>query len=217
MAGRPVLILGEIYDPTVHPSHPIAPGGPPLGIWGGGGVGNYPDAGFPGQQPGGPVRPWGPINYPDQGLPGQQPRPSHPIYIPGYPPLQIWGGGGVGNYPDAGFPGPQPGQPPRPWGPINYPDQSLPGNQPYPDQSLPPGPSHPIVIPWPPGEQPPTDGNGLHPTHPIVIPPPQEGSGEGETKKVLLYVYIPAPVDQGCWFLMEVPVTPPPTEAQPKG
>src|SRR3982750_310167 len=29
------------------------------------------------------------------------------------------------------------GEPPRPWGPINYPDQGLPGNQPYPDQGLP--------------------------------------------------------------------------------
>lgn len=90
------------------PSHPIAPGGPsprpwgpiyypdqglpqpPLGIWGGGGVGDYIDAGFPGPQPGQPPRPWGPINYPDQGLPGAQPpmggRPTHPIY---YPPV-IW-------------------------------------------------------------------------------------------------------------------------------
>src|SRR5260221_9937709 len=69
------------------PSHPIAPGGPPpqvsppifyppqvsppiyypsvppLGIWGGGGVGNYPDAGFPAPQP----------------PPGS---PTHPIVIP---------------------------------------------------------------------------------------------------------------------------------------
>ena len=86
-------------------------------------------------------------------------------------------------------------QPPRPWGPINYPDNSLPGNQPYPDQglpgsqprpdhSLPPFPSHPIYIP-PEGSPPPlgiwgpTDprpGFGLpgpqpHPEHPIVLPP----------------------------------------------
>lgn len=65
---------------------------PPPGIWGGGGVGDYIDAGFPGPQPGQPPRPWGPINYPDQGLPGAQPpmsgggRPTHPIY---YPPV-IW-------------------------------------------------------------------------------------------------------------------------------
>lgn len=78
-------------------AYPPTPGTPPLGIWGGGGVGNYPDAGFPGPQPGGPVypdqglpgqppRPWGPINYPDQGLPGAPGGPSHPIF---YPPV-IW-------------------------------------------------------------------------------------------------------------------------------
>lgn len=113
--------------PTGHPSHPWVPppgtpthpwvppsaggpGTPPLGIWGGGGVGNYPDAGFPGPQPGGPV------------------YPSHPIY---YPP-GIWGGGGIGNYPDAGFPGPQPGGPVYPSHPIYYPpviwDPSRPTN-----------------------------------------------------------------------------------------
>jgi len=72
------------WMPPYGPSHPIAPGGPPPGIWGP--IGNYPDAGFPGPQPGQPPRPWGPINYPDQGLPGNQPYPSHPIY---YPPV-IW-------------------------------------------------------------------------------------------------------------------------------
>jgi len=48
----------------------------------------YPDQGLPGQQPGQPPRPWGPINYPDQGLPGSGSggAPTHPIY---YPPV-IW-------------------------------------------------------------------------------------------------------------------------------
>jgi hypothetical protein len=46
-------------------------------------------------------------------------------------------------YPDQGLPG----QPPRPWGPINYPDQGLPGSQPRPDQGLPPFASHPIELP----------------------------------------------------------------------
>jgi len=55
------------------------------------------------------------------------------------------------NYPDQGLPG-QPGQPPRPWGPINYPDQGLPqpGQPPrpwgpinYPDQGLPGYQPHP--------------------------------------------------------------------------
>lgn len=86
-------------------------------------------------------------------------------------------------------------QPPRPWGPINYPDNSLPGNQPYPDQGLPkpplgiwgpgdPRPTLPIYIPPEGGPPPlgiwgPTDprpGWGLpgpqpHPEHPIVLPP----------------------------------------------
>jgi hypothetical protein len=82
------------------PTHPIAPGGPPLGIWGGPPL--YPDQGLPGQQPGvsHPIAPggrppgiWGgpPLYpdqglpgsqpHPDQGLPGSQPHPSHPIWI----------------------------------------------------------------------------------------------------------------------------------------
>jgi hypothetical protein len=99
-------------------------GGSPPGIWGGGGVGNYPDAGFPGPQPGGPTHIWGgPFDpprvwggkppYMDIGFPGPQP--------PGTPPLGIWGGSGVGDYIDAGGPGPQPGGPVRPTHPIYYP------------------------------------------------------------------------------------------------
>lgn len=91
-----------------HPSHPIwypglgiwggrppnyvdiggpGPQPPPLGIWGGSGVGDYIDAGFPGPQPGKPPQIWGgpyfppviwpgpgPLPYPDQGLPGAQPE-----------------------------------------------------------------------------------------------------------------------------------------------
>lgn len=145
------------------PTHPIAPGGhpPPLGIWGGGGVGNYPDAGFPGPQPGGPVHIWGGAPpYVDIGGPGPQPfpgrptqpiyyppgiwgggnvpMPNPPIYMPPTRPPGIWGGGGVGNYPDAGFPGPQPGGPTHIWG--------GPWQPPYPSQG--PGfPTNPIVIP----------------------------------------------------------------------
>lgn len=87
--------------PPYGPSHPIAPGGPPprpwgpieypdqglpqppLGIWGGGGVGNYPDAGFPGPQPGGPVRPTHPIFYPP--VIWDPSRPTNPIVNPGDP------------------------------------------------------------------------------------------------------------------------------------
>lgn len=184
--SQPFLALITPLPAGVGPSHPIAPGGqPPLGIWGGGGVGNYPDAGFPGPQPGAPGQPTHPIYnppYPSQG-PG---FPTNPI-APGGPPPGIWGGGGVGNYPDAGFPAPQPppgqpthpiapggqpGQPPQEgqggwvfspyygwvWEPAGsggkprppslpgagrHPDQSLPGAQPHPDQGLPGAQPHP--------------------------------------------------------------------------
>ena len=49
---------------------------PPLGIWGGSGVGDYIDAGFPGPQPGGPIHIWGGGgigDYIDAGFPGPQP------------------------------------------------------------------------------------------------------------------------------------------------
>ena len=62
---------------------PQPPGTPPLGIWGGGGVGNYPDAGFPGPQPGGPVRPTHPIYYPP--VIWDPARPANPIVNPGDP------------------------------------------------------------------------------------------------------------------------------------
>lgn len=77
---------------------------------------------------------------------------------------------GVGGGP---MPGGGGGQPPKPWGPINYPDQGLPGSQPHPDQGLP-------------GNQPypdqglPSGGGGGVPTFPIWGPPGMElppGSG----------------------------------------
>lgn len=97
-----------------HPSHPIwypglgiwggggvgnypdagfpAPQPPPLGIWGGGGVGNYPDAGFPGPQPGGPIGIWGGPYFPP--VIWDPARPTNPIVNPGDP-----------NNPAAGQPG----------------------------------------------------------------------------------------------------------------
>jgi hypothetical protein len=146
------------------PTHPIAPGGPPLGIWGGAPLPTptppiyYPP--YPSTGPGFPTHPiapggpplgiWGgPPLYPDQGLPGWQPRPSHPI-APGGRPPGIWGGPPL--YPDQGLPGPQP----IPTPPIYLPPGTIPGAK----------PEHPIYIPpsiWP--------SPGV-PTHPIVLPPP---------------------------------------------
>jgi hypothetical protein len=168
-----------------HPAHPIAPGGPPLGIWGGAPP-PYVDIGGPGSQPhpshpiapgGRPPGIWGgPPLYPDQGLPGRPPG--------------IWGG--APPYVDIGFPGQQPGvshpiapggRPPGIWGGApTYPDQGLPGPQPTPTPPiwLPPGsipdakPEHPIYIP-------PSSGVPGVPTHPIVLPPP----GTDEKPEVL--------------------------------
>lgn len=141
-----VLVQGYLLDP---PAGGGGGGSPPLGIWGGTPP-TWIDNTLPGNQPGGPVRPWGPINYPDQGLPGQQPRPWGPIF-----------------YPDQGLPGLQPGGPVRPWGPINYPDQGLPPVY-YPPVIWDPArPTNPIVNPGDPnnpgagqggGEQPPAQG-----------------------------------------------------------
>lgn len=153
------------------PSHPIAPGGGqpshpiynPPGIWGGGGVGPYPDQGLPGPQPGGgqPSHPIYNPPYPSQG-PG---FPTHPI-APGGSPPGTWGGSGQ-PFPTNPIvlPPIEPGGPPVViWGPINTPDQSLPG----------PGgrPSHPIInppLPPPPeegGKPPPDEGGwGYHPEY----------------------------------------------------
>jgi hypothetical protein len=71
------------------PTNPIAeppwgwggkpPQRPPLGFWGGSGVGDYIDAGGPGPQPGGPITIWGPIgDYIDAGFPEPQP-PLPPV------------------------------------------------------------------------------------------------------------------------------------------
>lgn len=69
------------------------------------------------------------------------------------------GGGGGGNYPDNTLPGPQP-PPGYPSHPIYWP--------PYPDNSLPPFPAHPIA---PGGGRPPG-----YPSHPIFYPPyPDQG------------------------------------------
>jgi hypothetical protein len=118
MAAIPVTFQGILFysDTGVgggpmpggpHPAHPIAPGGPPPGYWGGSAP-PYPDQGLPGQPPGY----WGGVAppYPDQGLPGQPPRPSQggpfptnpivlPPYQPGGPPVTIWPSPGHPSHP----------------------------------------------------------------------------------------------------------------------
>jgi hypothetical protein len=133
------------------PTHPIAPGGQPPGIWGG--APPYVDIGGPGQQPGisHPIAPGGQPPYPSQG-PG---FPTHPI-APGGQPPGYWGGVA----------------PPYPSHPI------APGGQP-PWASQGPGfPTQPIVLPpIQPGGPPVTiwPGPGA-PSHPIAVPPPPEGT-----------------------------------------
>jgi hypothetical protein len=90
--------------PPGYPAHPIAPGGPPPGIWGG--APPYPDQGLP---------PSGVGVWPSPG------RPAHPI-APGGPPPGIWGG--APPYPDIGGPAPQPPTQP-PWWP-GYPAHPIP-------------------------------------------------------------------------------------------
>jgi hypothetical protein len=95
------LSSGNGQPPTIWPSpgvptHPIAPGGPPPGYWGG-------------------VAP----PYVDIGLPGPQPpsgaHPSHPIWRPD---LGFWGGYRP-PYVDIGPPGQQPGIWPSPGVPTH--------------------------------------------------------------------------------------------------
>jgi hypothetical protein len=162
MAAIPVTFQGILFFSDVGiGGGPIVPGGPPLGIWGGGNVpmptppiANVPGA--PGYQP--PLGIWGPGQMPPGfwggGMgPGVKPQP------PGQPPLGFWGGRPP-EYVDIGGPGPQP----RPEHPIYFP---------------PPGSQPPLGI-WGPPDMPPGYwGGGMgpgvkpqpRPEHPIVLPP----------------------------------------------
>jgi hypothetical protein len=192
MAAIPVMIQGVLFFSDTHvgggpmpggPSveHPIAPGGPPPGIWGGSGQpfpghpiapggpppGIWPSPGYPAH----PIAPGGPPPGIWGGAPGQ-PWPGHPI-APGGQPPGIWGG--APGQPWPGHPIAPGGPPPGIWGGSGQP-------MPTPPIYLPPGslpdgkPEHPIYIPpsiWP--------SPGL-PTHPIELPPP---GSSGEKPEVL--------------------------------
>jgi hypothetical protein len=159
MAGKKVVIVGEVYDPELGigggPIIPSVPGKPP-GIWGGG---NEP---FPTP----PI--YIPVPPPSGGGP-DDPHPEHPIYIPVYPahPIVI----------------PIPPKPPsdaHPEHPIVYPPVVWP---PLPPLGIwgptDPRPTPPIYIPAP---TPPTGGEKpehpiyipVYPAHPIVLPPDGE-------------------------------------------
>jgi hypothetical protein len=169
------------------PAHPIAPGGQPPGFWGG-------------------VAP----PYPDIGGPGAQPGPSHPIVIPPGPPPVVWPGPGYPAHPivippDAVAPGVPTHPiylPPVVWPGPGYPAHPIaPGGQPpgFWGGGNVPMPTPPIYIGLPPGEQPPSGGDGNSPTHPIVLPPgspPPTSSGSN----VLVHCYVPG--YGGCWFLV---------------
>lgn len=155
---QPFLALITPVSSGGEPTHPIVPGGPPVGVWPPPGYPTHPIA--PGGSPGSPTHPIYNPAYPDQGLPGIPPG--------------IWGGAPV--YPDQGLPGSQP----IPSHPIVIPPDGLaPGIPshpiywpPYPSQG--PGfPTHPIA----PGGPPPGT-----PTHPIVIPGDDEAKKKFEVK-----------------------------------
>ncbi len=134
--------------PPLFPTNPIAPGGPPLGIWGGAPpyVGGGPMPGFPGHVGGGPI-----YNRPvDPGYGQGYPLPPHiwgqfpphvstgPIYPGGHPgggPMPGWPPGYVSGQPVP--PGYATGQPVPPQGPVQIWPQP-----PAPDQPEPPGGGH---------------------------------------------------------------------------
>jgi hypothetical protein len=134
LPGQPPGYWGGVAPPL--PTHPIAPGGPPPGIWPSPGHPSHPIA------PGGPPPGyWGGV---------APPYPTHPI-APGGRPPGIWGG--APPYVDIGGPGPQP----IPTPPIYLPPGFIPGLKPEHPIYIPPSiwpspgvPTHPIVLP-PPG------------------------------------------------------------------
>jgi hypothetical protein len=146
-----------------YPAHPIAPGGPPPGIWPGPGYPAHPIA------PGGPP----PGIWPGPGYPahpiapgGPPPWVSHPI------PPTVW----------PNPPGQGPGNPPGFWGgtPPLYPDHGLPGQPPGIWGGRPPWLDNTLPQPQPPGT-PPGEGDtgrgnwGYSPVYGWVWVPSGEG------------------------------------------
>jgi hypothetical protein len=133
--GQLAYIL--FVDQTAHPEHPIAPGGPPPGIWPSPGYPAHPIA--PGGAPPWVSHPIPPTVWPNPPGPGIWPpgsgidMPTHPIYIPVPPP------------PDSGLspthPIYIPVYPAHPIAPGGPPPVVWPGPGPFPH------PEHPIVTP----------------------------------------------------------------------
>ena len=119
MPGKKVVIVGEVYDPTLVPGLPLPPDGTtppqPPGIWGPPGPWPTPPIFIPpGSTGDGPNVPAHPIVLPP---PGSGNVPAHPIVLPPVPPVA------------PGFPA----------HPIVIPPGSIDGEH----------PAHPIVIPPP--------------------------------------------------------------------
>jgi hypothetical protein len=117
MPGRPVVFIGEMYDPSLTiGGGPVMPPAQPPGIWGGAPL---------------PV-PTPPIYYPPVQPPGiwgggNVPMPTPPIYLPpvlpGGPPVVIWPSPGHPAHPIVLPPPPDPpegGKPPPPEGGWGY-------------------------------------------------------------------------------------------------
>lgn len=190
-----------------YPAHPIAPGGPPPGTWGGSGQ-PFPGYGLPGQPPG----TWGGSGqpFPGYGLPGQPPgiwggsnEPFPGYGLPGRPggggPPSVWPG--VPAHPIV-IPPVKPGDPPTIWPPAGHPAHPI---------VLPPDPP-PTVWPDPPGRPP--GGETGSPGHPINLPP----AGAGGTQPGFWSMAYFEQFGGWVWVWVPVPTPPsePPTEAQPK-
>jgi len=170
MAGKKVVIVGEVYDPTVGVG-----GGPILG--GGEGIWGPTDP-----------RPTPPIYIPVDPPPESGLKPEHPIYIPIYPAHPIV----IPIPPEGGEPKPPYIWPPVIWGgPVEPPLGIWGPTDPRPTPPIyipivPPAesggehPEHPIYLP-------------VSPTHPIVLPP------DGETPKPPPGMISPPSGQPGFW------------------